>query len=505
MKRYKWINSLISLCVMVATTACYDDKGNYDYNWVQDVFLKEELQDTTVERGTVLVLRPELYKTLEHGSSLSEPVNPDDYTYSWSVGTGTTKLSENKDLNDTIWLATGTSHQITYKITEKKTNVSWLYKFNLRVIQQLNSGYLFLTGDDQGRVEAEIYATDARGKKVHQSGILERSGFPYRGGGANCVASLAIGNAVLNKYLMVSTGEGSGWLTLPDFTWNEKQIMDFLMVKKIPGAFSIQSAYQLSKSAALYFTANGEAHVHNTYNIIYSDFAILNKVKFKAAPYVGGNNYAALIYNEDQHCFCFYAQGSQGFDMPGSYCTPLKENLAYEGSSLIYMQQVSGNLTVALIKDKDGKYRQLTFAITGRPGLWELTEKYAPTTLLGNIAMIEQAQGIVVDANNRFVYFALDGRLYNYRKDGGIDNCEPAHVLKDGQEIALDGIVSLNVITNNSTGSNFRDKIYIATYSAEKKGRVYVVKPETTESRHLIVEEIIELEGRVKSVCNWSN
>lgn len=505
MKRNKWTNRLFSLCILIAAVACYDDKGNYEYNWVQDVFLKEDLQDTTVERGTALVLRPELYKIVERGSSLSEPVNPDDYTYSWTVGTGTTKLSENKDLNDTIWLATGASHQITYKITEKRTNVSWLYKFNLRVIQQLNSGYLFLTEDEQGRVEAEIYATDARGKKVHQSGILERSGFPYRGGGANCVASLAIGNAVLNKYLMVSTGEGSGWLTLPDFNWKERQMMDFLMVKKIPGVFSIKSAYQLSKSAALYFTATGEAHVHNTYNIIYSDFAILNKMKFKAAPYVGGNNYAAIIYNEDRHCFCFYAQGSQGFDMPGSYCTPLKENLAHEGSSLIYMQQVSGNLTVAIIKDKDGTYQQLTFAITGRPGLWELTERYAPTALLGNIAMIEQAQWIVADANNRFVYFALDGRLYNYRKDGGIDNCEPARVLKDGQEVPLDETVSLNVITNNSTGSSFQGKIYIATYSTENKGRIYIVKPETTESRNLIVEEVIELEGKVKSVCNWPN
>ncbi len=191
--------------------------------------------------------------------------------------------------------------------------------------------------------------------------------------------------------------------------------------------------------------------------------------------------------------------------MPGSYCTPLKENLAHEGSSLIYMQQVSGNLTVAIIKDKDGTYQQLTFAITGRPGLWELTERYAPTALLGNIAMIEQAQRIVVDANNRFVYFALDGRLYNYRKDGGINNCEPARILKDGQEITLDEIVSLNVITNNSTGTGFQGKIYISTYSTANKGRVYVVKPETTESRNLIVEEVIQLEGRVKSICNWTN
>ena len=71
MKRNKWINCLFSLCIIVAATACYDDEGNYEYNWVQDVFLKEDLQDTTIERGTALVLRPELFKMVVRGSSLS--------------------------------------------------------------------------------------------------------------------------------------------------------------------------------------------------------------------------------------------------------------------------------------------------------------------------------------------------------------------------------------------------------------------------------------------------
>lgn len=506
MKQYKWMNCLFAFCVGIVLSACYDDKGNYEYKWVQEVFLKEELRDTTVERGTVLTIRPELYRIVEHGTETSEQADPEDYTYSWNVGAGTTKLSENKDLNDTIWLSTGTTQQITYRITEKKSGVSWLYKFNLRVIQHLDKGYLFLTEDDNGLAEAEIYATDAQGKKVHQTGVLARSGFPYRGGGAYCVANLAVGHAVKNKYLAVSTGEGAGWLTLPDFNWSSRQMLDLLMVKKLPELFSFKSVYQLSSAAALYFTAGGGVHVHNTYNIIYSDFAVLNQVKFKAAPYTGGNNYAAIIYNEDQHCFCFYGQGGQGFDFPGSFCTPVGEKLAFEGSSLIYMQPILNNKTAVVLKNKDGEYLKFTFKIAGRPGKWEMAQEEAePTRLLGNIAMIENAEWKAIDGYNSFLYFVVDGKLYNYREKGGIDNCELARVFKDGQEIVPDEIVSLNVITNNSTGSDFRKKIFIATYSDENKGRVYVVEPETSESRNLIVEEVIELEGKVKSVCNWSN
>ena len=203
MKRYKW-SDFLWVCACLLLISCYDDQGNYNYNWVQDVFLKDELRDTMIERGTLLTLTPELYRTLEYGSEQLEPVDPDDYTYSWATGTGAV-FSNNKDLNDTIWWATGSSAQVTYKITEKKSGVSWLYKFNLKVIQQLDKGLLFMTEDDNKQVELEIYASDAKGNKVHQTGILARSGFLYSGGGANCVANIESGYSSLsrNKYLFV--------------------------------------------------------------------------------------------------------------------------------------------------------------------------------------------------------------------------------------------------------------------------------------------------------------
>lgn len=505
MKRYKWINFLFLICTGLCLTACYDDEGNYGYNWVQDVVLGQDLKDTTVERGTLLALMPDVYKVVDRNTGRTEPIDPDDYTYSWTVGNNASAFSKEKDLNDTIWLSTGTSHQITYKITEKKSEVSWLYKFNLRVLQHLDKGYLFMTEEDDGRVELEIYATDARGNKVHQTGVLERSGFLYGGGGANCVANIAVGNAVKNKYLMVSTGEGTGWLNLPDFTWSPNQMLSMLMVKQEPAGYAIQSAFQMSPSAALYFTAGGNAHVHNTFNIVYSDFAYLNQVKFKAAPYVGGNNYAAILYNEDRQRFTFFPQGNSGFDYPSSFCSEVADNLAYEGSRLLYMQQVMNNGTVAIFKDKDGLYRKLSLKVAGRPGKWELAQDGIVNTLTGNIAMMERAAWKAVDLNYKYIYFVVDGKLYNYREGAGVDNCEAVKVMKEGAQLALDEVVSLNVIANNSTGIDFRKYIYIATYSEADKGKVYVVTPESTESRHLNVVEVISLEGKVKSLCNWTN
>lgn len=503
MKRYKW-SDFLWVCACLLLISCYDDQGNYNYNWVQDVFLKDELRDTMIERGTLLTLTPELYRTLEYGSEQLEPVDPDDYTYSWATGTGAV-FSNNKDLNDTIWWATGSSAQVTYKITEKKSGVSWLYKFNLKVIQQLDKGLLFMTEDDNKQVELEIYASDAKGNKVHQTGILARSGFLYSGGGANCVANIESGYSSLsrNKYLLVSTGEGTGWLKLPDFTWNSKQMLDLLMVKQEPNRFVVRSAFQLSNAASFYFTADGGAYVHNTFNIIYTDFAYLNKVKFKAAPYIGGNNYAAILYNEDKQCFVTILPGSTGFDYPPSYCSSVAENLAYEGSNLIYMQQISGNNIVALLKDKEGKYRKLTYRFVGPP--MNMMLNGSSSDLTADIAMMEDAEWKAIDFNLKYIYFVKDGRLYNYREGAGINACEYAKILFDGEEVALDEVVSLNVITNGSTGGDYRNVLFVATWSEENKGRVYVVKPENMESRNLIVQEVIEVDGKVKSVCNWSN
>ena len=46
MLKYIYIG-LISLLLAGVLNSCYEDKGNYSYNWVQDIDLTEVLKDTT--------------------------------------------------------------------------------------------------------------------------------------------------------------------------------------------------------------------------------------------------------------------------------------------------------------------------------------------------------------------------------------------------------------------------------------------------------------------------
>ena len=98
-------------------------KGNYSYNWVQDIDLTEVLKDTTVGRGHVLYLEVDLKKQVWERRvrlrSLIRRIILSSGRLSRVMEMWV--LSTEKDLNETIDLASGVSYQVNYTVTEKKT------------------------------------------------------------------------------------------------------------------------------------------------------------------------------------------------------------------------------------------------------------------------------------------------------------------------------------------------------------------------------------------------
>ena len=154
----------IGLIVLLAgmLNSCYEDKGHYKYDWVQKIDLTDVLKDTTVGRGNVLHIEVDLKKQVLETEDETESANPDDYTFEWKALTdeGNVILGTGKDLNDTIWLASGLSYQVNYTVTEKKTGVSWISDFKLNVVEGVKGGFIFMTEDADRKVDIEIYADD---------------------------------------------------------------------------------------------------------------------------------------------------------------------------------------------------------------------------------------------------------------------------------------------------------------------------------------------------------
>lgn len=97
------------------------------------------------------------------------------------------------------------------------------------------------------------------------------------------------------------------------------------------------------------------------------------------------------------------------------------------------MQQISGNNIVALLKDKEGKYRKLTYRFVGPP--MNMMLNGSSSDLTADIAMMEDAEWKAIDFNLKYIYFVKDGRLYNYREGAGINACEYAKILFDGRKL----------------------------------------------------------------------
>ena len=147
MIRYITIGLITLLTGML--NSCYEDKGHYKYDWVQEIDLTDVLKDTTVGRGNVLHIEVDLKKRLLDSENETEVANPDDYTFEWKALTGEENviLGTDKDLTDTIWLASGNSYQVNYTVTEKKTGVSWISDFKLNVVEGVKGGFIFMTED----------------------------------------------------------------------------------------------------------------------------------------------------------------------------------------------------------------------------------------------------------------------------------------------------------------------------------------------------------------------
>lgn len=90
-----------------------------------------------------------------------------------------------------------------------------------------------MTEDANRNVDIEIYADDTDGNKVRRTGLLSSSGFPYLSGGANSIAYTEV-NVWGGKRLWVATGEATGWLDMPDFSWKEKNMLRMIMLNPQP-------------------------------------------------------------------------------------------------------------------------------------------------------------------------------------------------------------------------------------------------------------------------------
>lgn len=500
---------LLGLLLGSGMSSCYSDKGNYDYHWIQDIKLDSVLSDVTVARSQVLKIDVDLKKAILNTENETEAANPEDYTYEWKVlANKETALKEDmvlsteKDLNDTIWLGEGT-YQVNYTVMEKASGVAWIDYFNLKVVTRYTGGHVFLTEDAEQNVEIELWAIVPDDTvRVHETGVLARSGFPYTHGGANCVKHLNNGYLIDEMQgIWVATGENTGWLNLPDFDWKETNLMSMYMLVQEEEDYVVENIVNIDNSRALLlYSASGALHVcPYVKGIINSTITYVDGVEFEAAPYYGGDAGSGMIvYDRSNKRFVSYAFARATLGTVNASCYASPEGSVLEGYDLVCMsnRNNSSNST-AVVKSATGTYSVCNFEIrTGSGGSPEgvLVEQY---DIEGDVSSLENAPYTAIDRGNGFFYWAYGNKVYvSYHPSANVSECVEVNILdKEGNPVTLtDEICVLTQCNNN---------LCIATWSEANKGKAYIVSTTSSDSRQLNVQYAFETINPVKSVTTW--
>ncbi|MCC8173116.1 MAG: hypothetical protein LIO65_01605 [Odoribacter sp.] len=193
------------------------------------------------------------------------------------------------------------------------------------------------------------------------------------------------------------------------------------------------------------------------------------EVKLAFIPFLGGAQRGLMGYDRNSKQFVSYDLNTAQASVPSNYCFKMNSKLAAaEGMELIHMQYVNSLSQVhAIIKNpSDNAYYKYGYKIAANESnqyRGVLIEEEIST--LGDAALMEQAEHIIIERRNGYIYFSIGNKLYNYRVGSGIDACVEL-------EYEFDEITHLTVDNINNT-----NVIGIATYSEANGGKVFICNP----------------------------
>jgi hypothetical protein len=150
---------IITFLTATLLYSCYKDRGNYDYNEINEVTING-LKDTTVLLGASYKLTPGIIGTIDKNGDTTK------YTYKWTaIGPGTLLIGDRvKELGTsyTLDLPVLTLQPTTWTVflfvTDKETGIVWKASYRLTVSTSVYEGYLLLTEvNDRTRLDMLSY------------------------------------------------------------------------------------------------------------------------------------------------------------------------------------------------------------------------------------------------------------------------------------------------------------------------------------------------------------
>lgn len=499
--------------------SCFEDKGNYDYNYAPEVIVQGnegQLRDTIIKRGQRLTIIPDLQMLITNDGEHKDTITFDGerFEYLWRVyGRLTTDysgiLATSRNLDTIIDLPLSNNpYQVIYSVTDKETNVAWNFKFNLRVENRYENAWLFLVEDDNQMVDLTLYGKEVGNESedpwVWEEDILSRSGFPYLGGGAKFVYYKSNTSSIY-----IGTGEATGWIPKNELEWTDRYLVRYQMASMQPIDYTFEGiefsrTWNFIGTAGDIYPMGNDGVIMEAVNILPPSVSGTGQYEtVKLAPFIGGLGLPKLLFDETNNRMMYCNLG--GGNAQGN-ARLLPETAAISNHKLYFMQiYSSGNATVIAKHLNDGKFYKYIYDTYASP-----TPAIIETTEITNGNLLEETEG-VLERTKQYVCEYTNGTFY--MTDGNKVYCLRNNTLEEVTVLDPDNLLGetfngfdpVCLMTRYTDIASTSGCIIVATYNTgtAKSGKVYFLKPNSTEPLQLTVRDYYKDMDRVKSISRF--
>lgn len=513
----RFYNIVLALWVAGMLAGCYDDQGDYDYDWVPNAAVSNFEQSYTYAIGDAFVLRPQIVFQKPDGTEtltgVEDSFSGHEYSYYWIAR----RYDSDKEMivSDTIGRERNLNYivdlepekyTVVYEIHNRTKDLRWLSYFTLNVTASAPEGWLLLE-DRAGMAELSIYARLGDGSMRMVRDVLAASGIP--------AASLAGPRQVFATY---QNSVGSGvWILTDRFTgylkvkaghrWNERQTVQNHLVERPGDDFVFTKMTGVMYHTVFGFSADGLRASRYPEMLYSGDLLPLGERRFEIAPYVATIGFEmltkqVLLFDKTHQCFKL-------LDISGNFNWSEADRRFPVGYDLMQMsvvgESVSQKIRCLLTKD-GGVYEVVASSATA-------VEREARR--ISSSEKFLNAEQCVYHHFLLFPYYLYEGKLYVNR---GVDDDREVEYYRvpEGGEPQEDGLVPAELegeivyITTEflsdlhmaefSHRRPFMNYLVVTTEMPDGTGRVYFLTPEEANAHKLVISDMVETQGKVISI-----
>lgn len=361
--------SIVYLALLALLTACYDDKGNYDYHDINEVSIEGIDRSKVYELfsyESTLTISPEIQSTGGEGKN---------YDYTWKIIPRNAATEENADdkyivskEKDLVYPVTLDDGDYTgfFEVKDPETGVTWIEDFYLHVKSKGSEGWIIACNQD-GTTRLDLITRDSNGENILFPDLWKDMDFEM---GTPKKLFYVLGMEPEFKFPILVTDKGSYSITGNDFHIGEDTDLKWYFGLS-DGAIDIAAStieQYTTTWLSNWWVINGKGEIYSTEASTAAFFSYpINKIngkeEFEAAPFFGVSytyndtdedwnyNYAMVFYDKTNRQF-LTKYGANNYPSIMT-CSGAQKFDVQTGRDMLFMDahvEVDG-LQVAVLKD----------------------------------------------------------------------------------------------------------------------------------------------------------